>query len=125
MRGIKTRESGKWKKISVFIILLIIFIFLLNSVHNVYKKKKEADGALAHMKEQVVDLGKREKFLADSLERLTTNDGIKFEIRKKLNVAEVGESVAVIVDENQSASTTNQSVSSWQKIKNFFSSLFE
>lgn len=125
MRGVKTRESGKWKKISIFLILLAVSVFLLNSVNNVYQKKKEADKALARMKEQVLELQNREEYLAGSLERLKTEEGLKFEIRKKLNVAEAGESVAIIVDEEKEASTTSKSISSWQKFKNFFGSLFE
>lgn len=125
MRGVKTRESGKWKKISIFVILLVTSVFLLNSVNNVYQKKKEADKALARMQEQMLEMQKREEFLVGSLERLKTDEGLKFEIRKKLNVAEAGESVAIIVDEEKTASATSPSVSSWQKFKNFFSWLFE
>lgn len=125
MRGLKHKEEGKWKRIAVFFLLLLVFGFLLNSLNNVYKKKKEAEAALAHMKEQVVDLQKREEFLKESLSKLDTEEGMKFEIRKKLNVAEVGESVAVIVDEEQKVSVPTYSASTWQKFKDFFSWLLK
>ena len=125
MRGLKHKEGGKWKKAGIFLILFLILIFLSNSLNNVYQKKKNADIALARMQERVADLQNREEVLKDSLARLDTIDGMKFEIRKKLNVAEVGESVAVIVDPEQKAPVPAYSISPWQKFKNFFSWLFE
>jgi hypothetical protein len=125
MRGIKNKESGKWKRLGVFVILLFILIVLLNSTKNVYQNKKAAGEALARMQGQVADLENRDKVLKDSLQRLNTQEGVNFELRKKLNVAQVGESVAVIVDEGQPTSTPAASISSWQKIKIFFTNLFK
>ena len=124
MRGIKNKESGKWKKWSIFLILLLVFIVLLNSVSKVYKKKKEVEKTLTRMQAEVVALDKRKEFLKESLEKLKTREGVEFEIRKKLNVATPGEGVAIIVDEEQSTTTSNQNISSWQKFKNFFSRIF-
>jgi len=107
------------------LILFLILIFLSNSLNNVYQKKKEADVALTRMKERVADLQNREEVLKQSLARLDTIEGMKFEIRKKLNVAEVGESVAVIVDQEEKATESGYFISPWQKFKNFFSWLFE
>ena len=76
------------------------------------------------MQAEVVALDKREEFLKESLEKLKTREGVEFEIRKKLNVASPGEGVAIIVDEEQSTTTSNQNISSWQKFKNFFSRIF-
>jgi len=125
MRGLKHKEGGKWKKAGIFLILFLILIFLSNSLNNVYQKKKEADVALTRMKERVADLQNREEVLKQSLARLDTIEGMKFEIRKKLNVAEVGESVAVIVDQEEKATESGYFISPWQKFKNFFSWLFE
>jgi cell division protein FtsB len=125
MRGLKHKESGKWKKVGIFLILFLILIFLSNSLNNVYQKKKNADMALTRMKERVTDLQNREEVLKQSLARLDTEDGMKFEIRKKLNVAQAGESVAVIVDPEQKAPVPSYLISPWQKFKNFFSWLFQ
>lgn len=123
MRGIKTRTDRKWKNMIFFLLLLLIFGFIVNSVRKVYNKKKEAEKVLAAMKDEADELAKREKFLTRSLERLETDEGIKFEIRKKLNVAEVGESVAIIVDENEPVTSKNKPQTLWQKIKDFFGSI--
>ena len=125
MRGIKNRESGKWKKVAVFLVLLLVFSVLLNSVRKVYNKKKNAEIALARMETEALELRERSEFLKGALEKLETREGIEFEIRKKLNVAGAGESVAVIVEEGPSASSSKLSASPWQKFKNFFVELFE
>jgi len=124
MRGIKNRGENKWKRLGVFLVLLLILVVLLNSLSKVYKKKKEVDKALAQMKAEMLKLEERDKFLKESLQKLTTEEGIKFEIHNKLNMAEVGESVAIIVDEKPLTPTSSAEISSWQKIKNFFMELF-
>jgi cell division protein FtsB len=121
MRGIKTKNNTRWKRLLIFCLFLVIFIFLLNSVNNVYQKKKSAKEALSLMQNQIADLEERKNFLKSSLERLSTKEGIKFEIKRKLNVAEVGESVAIIVEEETSPKTAVTQSSFWQKIKDFFS----
>jgi cell division protein FtsB len=124
MRGVKTKEDGKWKKVAVFIILLLVLGVLLNSVNNIYQKKKVAQETLARMQKEAADLQNRSAELKDSITKLNTKEGLDFEIRQKLNVAQAGESVAVIVDQKQTATTTSVKISTWQKINNFFTSLF-
>jgi len=125
MRGLKNREGQKWKKIAIFLVLLLLFGLLLNSVSKVYKKKQEAERTLVRMEEQAAELKQRNEFLKKTLNKLNTEEGVEFEIRKKLNVAEVGESVAIIVDEEPSVSPESVKVSVWQKFKDFFTELFK
>jgi cell division protein FtsB len=125
MRGIKTKGNGKWKRVAGFLALLLIFGFLLNSVRNVYQKKELAQETLARMEKEAADLKSREAFLKESLQKLNTAEGMNFEMRKKLNVAEVGESVAVIVDNPAPAPATQPTISVWQKMKDFLVGLFK
>ena len=125
MRGIKTKSKIRWRGLAIFVALFIIFIILLNSVNRVYKKKKEVEKALTQMQSEMVALEDRNEFLKNSLEKLKTKEGVEFEIRKKLNVAEVGESVAIIVEEESTEVTPKPKISFWQKIKDFFGGLFE
>ena len=126
MRGAKNKKNGnKWKRLGIFLLLLLVFGFLFNSVLGVYKKKKVAEKALNHMKAEVATLQKRDQSLKESIARMATQEGLSFEIRKKLNVAGVGESVAVIVEEQQPPSVPSTSTSSWQKFKDFFVWLFK
>ena len=77
------------------------------------------------MNDRVYELQKREKELNDSLERLKTQEGLAFEMRRKLNVAEVGESVAIIVEEEIPIVPSTIKISNWQKFKNFVVNLFK
>ena len=125
MRGIRNKKQKRWKKMVIFLALLLVFGFLLNSVRKIYNKKEEAQKVMARMEEEKTKLQEREQFLKDSLDKLATAEGLKFEIRKKLNVAEVGESVAIIVNEEQAPATQNLPISLWQKIKDFLVELFK
>lgn len=125
LKGLKNRESEKWKKIAIGLALILVLALLINSVTKVYKKKKEAEKVLVRMESQAAELKKRDEFLRDSLEKLSTEEGIEFEIRKKLNVAEAGEGVAIIVEEEPATSTPSAKISPWQKLKKFFNDLFE
>ena len=125
MRGVKTKGGNKWKKFGIFLVLVLALLLLLNSAHGVYQKKKNAEEVLSRTKEQVKVLIEKEVALKASLERLATTEGLKSEIRRKLNVAEVGESVAVIVAEEKTPSLETLEISTWQKLKDLFGELFK
>lgn len=125
MRGIKRKDDGRWKKASIFVGLSLVFIILLNSVYRVYKKKVEAERALVQVKTELSELEERGALLEETLERLNTEEGIEFEIRRKLNVAGEGERVAIIVEQGGSTSTPEIKKSFWQKIKYFFINLID
>ena len=122
MRGIKvkTKGSNNFKKILIFIALLILLTVLVNSVYGVYKKKKNADRALAQMQFDIKTLEERQEFLNDSVARLETKEGLEFEIKKKFNVALADEKVALIINEESTTTSKTATVSFWQKIKDFF-----
>ena len=125
MRGVKTRDKELRKRFIIFFMLLVLFGVLLNSVRKVYKKKENAEKALVRMEEERKELENRKIFLENSLSRLETEEGIKFEIRKKLNVAQAGENVAIIIDTQSTTSAPTSEISTWSKFKNFFGGLFE
>ena len=77
------------------------------------------------MQDEIKAMEEREGQLAASLKRLETDEGMALEMRKKLNVAEAGESVAIIVDDNKSVSVPVAQTSPWQKFKNFVVDLFK
>lgn len=125
MKGLKNKNTGKWKRLATLPLLLIVLGVLINSVWNVYQKRESAQQILTRMEKEAADLENRKIFLKESLAKLNTTEGIEFEIRKKLNVAGAGEGVAIIVEEEQAKQVTRETLSSWQKIKNFFVWLFE
>jgi cell division protein FtsB len=124
MRGVKRSSKSVWKRLLVFVFLFSLLIILGNSTRKVYNKNIEAEKALVRMEQEIKELKDRQTELKDSQERLKTQEGIEYEIRKKFSVAREGEHVAIIVD-NQSTSTESvETNSSWQKIKSFFSNIF-
>lgn len=124
MRGIKTKDHSLTKKVCLFLLLLLIFGVLVNSTRKVYNKRQEAMQALTRMESELKELENRQETLTASLQRLQTEEGVKFEMRKKLNVAEAGESVAIIVEEELSEVASTTKVSGWQKFKGFWTKLF-
>ncbi len=125
MRGIKTKQSGKWRRVALFYLLVLVLVMLLNSLFNVYEKKKGAEEALVKMEGDLKELGERQKYLGGYLDRLSTKEGIEFEVRKKFNVAEAGESVAIIVEEEVAPNDTETKETRWQRFKGFWSGLFD
>ncbi len=113
-------KYDKLKKISIFILLFFVFSLTLNSLRGVYDKYKEANLALNRMNNRKVELGNKEVDLSNSLERLESEDGRRFEIRKRLNFSEVGESVAIIVESEGAEEKYKQNKSFFDKIKNIF-----
>ena len=125
MRGIKSRGIERWKRLGVFIFLLLILLILLNSVRKVYNKKQNAEEALARMQTDVTKLEGREQDLKASESRIESSEGLEFELRKKFSVARPGESVAIVVESEDASSTLSLTDSLWQRFKNFFTDLFE
>lgn len=124
MRGVKSREGSKFRRIIIFFVLLVIFFILANSVFGVYKKKRGAEEVLVKMQEEMMILEQREKNLEASLARLETSEGVEFELRRKLNVAFEGESVAIIVTEEGETKDVVPEKTYFQKIKENFKKLF-
>lgn len=88
-------------------------------------KNKQVAEAMQKMEREIEELKGRQIELIMFQERLKTEEGIEYEIRKKFGVARPGESVAIIVEDNSTTTATLGESGFWQKLKNFFSSLFE
>ncbi len=57
----------------------------------------------------------RESEIRENIRRLETEEGIKDEIRKKFNVTQEGEFVAIIVDDRRASTSTDSSNLPWYK----------
>ncbi len=124
MRGVKRSSKSVWKRLLVFVFLFSLLIILGNSTRKVYNKNIEAEKALVRMEQEIKELKDRQTELKDSQERLKTQEGIEYEIRKKFSVAREGEHVAIIVDSQSTSTESVETNTSWQKIKSFFSNIF-
>ena len=104
------------------VVLIILIIFTLKGVWNIYLKYNESAENRQNIEEHLADVSLREGFLTSEIARLKTKEGIEREIREKFNVKKEGEEVAVIVtpDEKTGAVVNSGSFSLWRSLKEFF-----
>jgi len=96
------QEKRKFKKIvySVWlqIFLGIVLLALVFSAVKVYKKSRLSVKKFQEIKEEMAGLEKRNAELAAEAARLESESGREGEIRKRFDVAKLGEKIIVIVD---------------------------
>lgn len=124
LKGIKRKTEQDWKKYAAFFALLLLLVTLSNSLRKAYNKKAEAEEALALMQAELEALEARQAELGSSIESLGTPDGLALEMRRKLNVAGAGESVAIIVDDQKPEPEPEPERSAWQRFKDFVVGIF-
>ena len=110
-----------YSKVTLFI-LIILIVFLANSIWNLYKKQDLTKDNLGKTASSLDSLLVREKMLSSEIERLKIESGIEEEIREKYGLVKPGEEVIVVVDESESKNSnpTSSEVGFWQKIVNWF-----
>ncbi len=107
----------------LLIILLILFLILIKAVLNVHNKAILSKNNLNRERIELNKIIEREKNLESSLGYLKTDQGIENEIRSKFRAVKDGEKLAVIIDDNQVATTstiTEQNDSLWNRIIKWF-----
>ena len=108
----------------VLLIGFIIFIFLFKAAWNAYLENKKSRQVAENARMELITLEERQFFITDELEKLSTDEGREARLRQKFGVGKTGEQVAIIVE------ATNEEASGeggdfWQRIKNFFTALFQ
>lgn len=78
-------------------------------------KKHENAQKVQDLQAMVVNLALREENLKEDVQKFQTSDGIKSEIREKFNVTSEGEHVALIVDEREPVTPTENNSAPWYK----------
>jgi cell division protein FtsB len=102
----KMRMKRKLYSKPVLVALVIIFLLLLNSTWNVYKKKVESEKNLAALQNNYDSLQVRQKELSANIDKMNTQAGIEQEIMSKFSVAKNGENVAIVVASDSNATDT-------------------
>ncbi len=109
-----------YSRITIFL-LLIAVIFLGRSTYHIYSKEKLSAENYATVQSSLDDLKKRENMLDAEIKRLNTERGVEEEIRSKFSVAKPGETVVLVINSTNTASTLNKANSSlWAKFKSLF-----
>lgn len=91
----------------ILIVLLFLFIVLARANFGLYKKVFKSSNRLDMAQFELDKTNERSKDLSKRLQALSTNEGIEAEIRTKFHAVKAGESVAVIIDEENTASIDN------------------
>jgi cell division protein FtsB len=117
-RKLRSRLYNRW-----FLgFLALIVILAIHSTWNVYQKQRESATLLGQSEEQETELQNRQNELQNKIADMQTPQGLEAEIRSKFNVARPDENVAIVLESDDSAtSTSTTTVSFWQKIVKFFS----
>ncbi len=102
-------------------LLGLLTLLVLHSTWVVYGKKRESDNMKNLSLANVNELKARDLELQGKMGKLNTDAGLEEEIRSRFSVTKGGESMVVVVpNQDENASTTGIKENFWQKIWHFF-----
>lgn len=106
----------------VLAIMVILALFLLKAVLDLFSKSRDARIAAEGVKREYEELVEREAAIRHDLERLGTPDGVEAEIRQKFGVVKEGEEVVVVIPNEQNAAqkSPQKSTGWWQQFLDWF-----
>ncbi|MEK7609725.1 MAG: hypothetical protein AAB470_01215 [Patescibacteria group bacterium] len=117
-----------WKKVIsspiTTVTVLILIFFLAKATWNIYQKASLSGAKLSQAQAELLKLQNRQSDLSRKVDHLSTDQGIEAEIRTKYPAVKAGESVAVIIDDSQTANVSNATstpeLSWWKKMLRIF-----
>ena len=125
----KYGNRSLWQKIIASPLSVIVFAVLLailaRATWNIYNKANLSSAKLTQAQRELLQLQKRDSELLAKVGQLSTDQGIEAEIRTKYHAVKEGESVAVILDDGQTAGAANASSTAvtmgwWGRFWHFF-----
>ncbi|MES2215848.1 MAG: septum formation initiator family protein [Patescibacteria group bacterium] len=123
----KYGNRSPWKKYVTspitLALLIIILVVLVRATSNISHKAELGAAKLAQAQAEYQKLEDRQADLSTKVTHLSSEDGLESEIRAKFRAVKEGESVAVIVDDQQAAvveATSTVKVGWWKKFMGFF-----
>ena len=103
--------------IPTLLILALFAAFMTKGAVGVIQKDRESSSMLSELQDKAAALVSREGELKAGIADLHTEKGIKDEIRERFGMIQDGEHIAIIVDEKNSATSSNDSLLPWyQKV---------
>lgn len=112
----KYGKSGIWNKIIsspfTLVIVVILFIFLLRVVLDMREKLQLSNSRLQSSNTELAELQTHQNNLSQKIDYLSTEQGIEAELRTKYRAIREGESIAVILDQEQGSSSVQIASSS-------------
>lgn len=112
----KYGNSNAWKKFIsspfTLVVIIVLFLILTKAVWGIREKNTLSVSRLEEAETELAKLEAHQKDLANQIQYLSTEQGIESELRTKYRAVREGESVAVIVDDNQTANVSSSSLTS-------------
>lgn len=122
MRRNRPRSSIVLSSPITLILALVLLFFLGRAAISIHAKATDTASKLAEEQATLVKLQANKSRVAADLAQVSTEAGIKAEIREKYHAVEPGESVAVIVDTDQNAAAAGNIAENLSKKSGFWHS---
>lgn len=111
----KYGNSSSWKKFfyspASIGIAIVMFGLIVRGGFNIHEKALLAQDRLDQTQAELVNLEHQKQSLSASIEKLSTPAGVEAELREKYHGVREGESVAVIIDPNESGKVSGATTS--------------
>ncbi|HEY4528650.1 MAG TPA: septum formation initiator family protein [Candidatus Paceibacterota bacterium] len=117
MREFQDKERRKRYLYSPIVLLLlsILVFFMAKGAASVMNKERESRAKVSELDKESQKLESRQKMLQANIGKLETEEGVIEEIRQKFNVTREGESVTIIVDNQEKLNTTSKDATWYKK----------
>lgn len=120
------QEKNRWRRVLhskiTIILLLIVLIFVVNSVFNIYGKYEKSRDAANLARTELENLKERQVTLESKINSLKQSSGVEAEVRDKFAVTKEGEKTIVLVeDEEIDQSAKIEGKNWWQKFLDLWS----
>ena len=102
-RNERRKRKFSLKSYGVALGLIALIVFLAKPVWGVYQKERAVRAEERETRRELNTLLERKAFLETEVARLSSGRGIEEEVRTKFPVAQPGEEVIVVVDEEGTA----------------------
>jgi len=116
-------QRTRWKRwvfsLPTAVILLVLVVLVGQASWNMYQTYRQTSDRLQRLQNERNELIARRESAQQAAAQVTTNRGLREEIREKFSVAKPGERVIVLNENqsNQATTTKSQESSWWQKLK--------
>jgi cell division protein FtsB len=107
------------------IVILIVFVVLARAAWGIHDKAVMSSTKLDQAQAEFAKLKSRESDLQNQVGRLSTDQGVEAEIRTKFKGVRVGESLAVIVSNDETASVGDSSTTEAVETVGWFKRLLQ
>jgi len=92
--------------VPILLVLIVPTFFLAKGALGILRKERENSRKVEELKLLTGELNERQDSLRNSIAGLQTEEGIESEIRSRFNVAKSGELVAIIIENELPATST-------------------